>query len=209
LIFREFQRLEGAGSTVAGLGLGLSIVERICRILHHRIELNSQAGNGSSFAVLTPRSEALHTDPVPVSAVRPPPGTLAGISVLCIDNESAVLAGMEMLLSGWKCDVRTAPSTAEALRVVQAAGGGPEIVLADYHLDLGTGLDAIGALREELGVALPAIIITADHTPEVERLIRDADVGLLRKPLKAAALRALMTRLLQSRRSAAEYSGVR
>ena len=209
LIFREFQRLEGAGSTVAGLGLGLSIVERICRILHHRIELNSQAGNGSSFAILTPRSEALHTDPVPVSAVRPPPGTLAGISVLCIDNESAVLAGMEMLLSGWKCDVRTAPSTAEALRVVQAAGGGPEIVLADYHLDLGTGLDAIGALREELGVALPAIIITADHTPEVERLIRDADVGLLRKPLKAAALRALMTRLLQSRRSAAEYSGVR
>ena len=93
--------------------------------------------------------------------------------------------------------------------MVQAAGGGPEIVLADYHLDLGTGLDAIGALREELGVALPAIIITADHTPEVERLIRDADVGLLRKPLKAAALRALMTRLLQSRRNAAEYSGVR
>lgn len=204
LIFREFRRLEGAGSTVAGLGLGLSIVERICRILRHRIELNSQAGKGSSFAVVTPRSEALNTDPAPVPIVRAPAGTLAGLSVLCIDNEPAVLAGMETLLTGWKCDVRTAPSIVEAVRTVKGAGGCPDIILADYHLDLGTGLEAIRALREDLRVSLPAIIITADHTPEVERLIRDADVGLLRKPVKAAALRALMTRLLQSHRSAAE-----
>lgn len=203
LIFREFQRLEGAGSTVGGLGLGLSIVERICRILDHDIELSSQAGKGSSFAVVVPRAEAREPTAASLAVARPPVGALDGYSVLCIDNEPGILAGMQTLLTGWNCEVRTAASTREALRVVRK-GGPPDIILADYHLDLSTGLDAIRALREELRTTIPAIVITADHSPEVERLVRDADVGILRKPLKAAALRALMTRSLQSRRSAAE-----
>ncbi|KUO53894.1 MAG: hybrid sensor histidine kinase/response regulator [Alphaproteobacteria bacterium BRH_c36] len=201
-IFREFQRLEGAGSTVSGLGLGLSIVERICRILDHPIGLVSEAGRGSAFSILAPLAEAR---PRAASALAPRPqiGTLEGIRIICIDNEPAILAGMQSLLTGWNCNVRTAASTAEALRKF-SAGGPIDIILADYHLDLGTGLDAIHALRKAAAVPLPAIVITADHTPEVERLIRDSDVGLLRKPLKAAALRALMTRFLHSRRAAAE-----
>lgn len=201
-IFREFNRLEGAGSTVSGLGLGLSIVERICRILDHPIVLHSQAGLGSAFSILTPVAEpqARQAD---VQHSRSNLGTLEGLNVLCIDNEPAILAGMETLLSGWKCNVRTAASIAEAERVA-ANGPVPDIILADYHLDLGTGLEAIRALRKNTSTKLPAIIITADHSPEVERLIRDSQVGLLRKPLKAAALRALMNRSLQSRRAAAE-----
>ena len=58
------------------------------------------------------------------------------------------------------------------------------------------GLAAIAAIRRKLGSDIPAIIITADHTAEVERLVREAGCSILRKPLKAAALRALMTRLL-------------
>lgn len=200
-IFQEFQRLEGAGSTVAGLGLGLSIVERICRILDHPIGLVSAAGRGSAFSVSVPLTKARPRTQA-AAGPRPQVGTLEGLNVLCIDNEPAILEGMKVLLSGWKCSVQTAASAAEALRVTGNAA--PDIILADYHLDLGTGLDAIRALRTAAGVAIPAIVITADHTPEVERLIRDCEAGLLRKPLKAAALRALMTRFLQSRRVAAE-----
>ncbi len=203
-IFREFQRLEGAGSTASGLGLGLSIVERICRILVVPITLNSEAGNGSIFAVTLPLASAPATrQPAPSGLKSADIGSLEGLRVLCIDNEPAVVAGMQTLLSGWGCVVETAGSIREALRKVDAMTEPPAIVLADYHLDLGSGLDAIAALREEIDSALPAIVITADHTPEVERLVRDADVGLLRKPLKAAALRALVNRILQSQRTAA------
>ncbi|MBU2583662.1 MAG: hybrid sensor histidine kinase/response regulator [Alphaproteobacteria bacterium] len=202
VIFREFQRLEGAGSTVSGLGLGLSIVERICRILDHPIGLASQAGRGSCFSITAPLAEARPREPGQ-AATRTYLGTLEGLNILCIDNEPAILLGMESLLRGWKCNVRTAASIAEAIRAA-AGGAPPDIVLADYHLDLGTGLEAIHALRKAAPGQLPAIVITADHTPEVERLVRDSDVGFLRKPVKAAALRALINRLLQSQRAAAE-----
>ncbi len=204
LVFREFQRLEGAGSTVSGLGLGLSIVDRICKILKHPIGLSSRAGTGSAFSVTLERAAAQATKSADAKPAQQTMGTLAGYRILCIDNEPAILAGMESLLSGWGCEVHTAPSSALALKAVKGPLGCPDIVLADYHLDLGTGLEAIRALRAELETDLPAIIITADHTPEVERLIRDENVGLLRKPLKAAALRALMNRMLQSQRTAAE-----
>jgi Na+/proline symporter/signal transduction histidine kinase/ActR/RegA family two-component response regulator len=204
LIFREFQRLEGAGSVASGLGLGLSIVERICRILEHPITLRSRAGRGSAFSIGVERAQPQQRNvKQQAAALSPSSGILDRCAVLCIDNEPAVLAGMELLLKGWNCDVRTAASASEAMKVVQDHGT-PAIVLADYHLDLGTGLEAIGKLRQELEIHLPAIIITADHSAEVEELIRGADVGLLRKPLKAAALRALMTRTLQIQRTAAE-----
>ncbi|MCH9806130.1 MAG: hybrid sensor histidine kinase/response regulator [Alphaproteobacteria bacterium] len=203
VIFQEFQRLDGAGSTAGGLGLGLSIVKRICKLLDHPITLTSKPGQGSNFSISVKRAEPQEVRNA--TSIRPQPriGTIAGRAVLCIDNEPDILAGMETLLQGWECDVRTAANKAEALKSVESKGE-PDIILADYHLDLGTGLEVIHVLREKYNPDIPAIVITADHTPEVEKLVRDSDVGLLRKPLKAAALRALMTRMMQSRRAAAE-----
>lgn len=202
LIFREFQRLEGAGSSERGLGLGLSIVDRICLMLNHHLELSSTAGKGSVFSVVVPFAAA--RDPQPQGpAPRIPPRKIAfpeGSSILCIDNEPAVLAGMETLLEGWGCRVATAASISEALETANGMSAPPDIILADYHLDLGTGLAAIAAVRNRFGSNIPAIIITADHTAEVERLVREAGCAILRKPLKVAALRALMTRLLMQAR---------
>lgn len=195
LIFREFQRLEGAGSREHGLGLGLSIVERICLTLNHPMELDSEAGKGSVFTVVVPLAEPdreLNTQlPSPRKTVSP-----EGRFILCIDNEPAVLAGMEALLDGWGCRVATATSASVAVQAAAAMQAPPEVILADYHLDLGTGLAAIAAIRRKLGSDIPAVIITADHSAEVEREVREAGCSILRKPLKAAALRALMTRLL-------------
>jgi CheY-like chemotaxis protein len=124
--------------------------------------------------------------------------------VLCVDNEPAVLAGMEALLTGWGCRVRTAPSAAKAVELVTRGPVVPDAILADYHLDSGTGLMAVQAVREALGVEIPAVIITADHTAEVMREVKGMGLALLRKPLKAAALRALLTQYLQRRAAAAE-----
>ena len=202
LIFKEFQRLEDSGPEIRGLGLGLSIVERICRVLQMPITVNSRPGHGSTFSILLP--SAITRSPAAKPAARGPvQGPIAGCLVLCIDNEPAVLEGMETLLVGWGCKVLTASSGSDALEAVEQAKVVPDIILADYHLDEHTGLEAVIGLREAINADVPVAFITADHSPEVERELRARGFALLRKPLKAASLRALMTQLTL-RRVAAE-----
>jgi Na+/proline symporter/signal transduction histidine kinase len=203
VIFKEFQRLEATASSVRGLGLGLSIVERIGKVLDHPVHLESVPGRGSVFSVDLPRvapsSSALPSEPPAQLA-----GRLSGLRVLCLDNEPAVLQGMQTLLSGWGCSVATARSSEEALQHLSQGTQPPDIILADYHLDDSTGTGAVAALRAASRTQIPAIIITADHSAEVQREVRLKGHALLRKPLKAAALRALMHQLTWRRAVAAE-----
>jgi two-component system, sensor histidine kinase len=99
--------------------------------------------------------------------------------------------------------VLLAESREQALEVARAAEETPHIILADYHLDEDTGVETVAAVRAATGVRIPAVIISADHSVEVQRDIRRRGFMHLRKPLKAAALRAI---LMQSmlRRAAAE-----
>ena len=113
--------------------------------------------------------------------------------VLCIDNEPKILDGMATLLGGWGCRVLKAPDLKSALAAVSDAKAVPSGLLVDYHLDAGnTGIDAIAALRWRFGTDLPAILITADRSPRVREDARVRDVQVLNKPIKPAALRALM-----------------
>jgi Na+/proline symporter/signal transduction histidine kinase len=203
LIFREFERLEETASTVRGLGLGLSIVQRIGRVLAHPTGLESARGRGSTFWVELPQVEP-RPSAEPGAPVAPSAARLADLKVLCIDNEPAVLLGMQVLLEGWGCQVVTARSADEAMRRLDDRRLQPDIILADYHLDDGTGLEAISALRMDGRSQAPVIVITADHSAEVQREIRMLGYALLRKPLKAAALRALMYQLTWQRAVAAE-----
>ncbi|MGB7179929.1 MAG: response regulator, partial [Xanthobacteraceae bacterium] len=133
---------------------------------------------------------------------RPDIGRLDGMVVLCIDNERAILDGMEMLLNGWHCRTLTAADLTEALAVINTSGLEPDGLLVDYHLDGGqfagvSGIGAIIELRRRLGrqdgVPLPAILITADRSRHVREEARAEGVHVLNKPLKPASLRALIT----------------
>ncbi|NQW52787.1 MAG: hybrid sensor histidine kinase/response regulator, partial [Rhodospirillales bacterium] len=69
----------------------------------------------------------------------------------------------------------------------------PDLVLADLHLDEGAdGLDAVVALREAWGRAVPAALVTADRDPTLRLRARALQVELLHKPVKPASLRALL-----------------
>ena len=117
-IFMEFHRLDQGARIARGLGLGLSIVERIARVLGHKVEVRSSVGRGSHFSVECRCSSAA---PVALPARDEPrvdPGQLAGITALCIDNEPAILDGMETLLRGWGCDVIKAPDLDGALAAI-------------------------------------------------------------------------------------------
>jgi CheY-like chemotaxis protein len=77
-------------------------------------------------------------------------------------------------------------------------------ILVDYHLDRDNGIDVIAELRRSYGPTLPAILITADRSPRVRDEARAHDVSLLNKPVKPAALRALLAQWRIQRVAAAE-----
>jgi Na+/proline symporter/signal transduction histidine kinase len=198
-VFEEFHRLsDGAKSTKRGLGLGLAIVDRIARLLGHRISLRSVLGEGSCFEVLVPRAD---NECLPPERLAPKEqraaSQLGNQVVLCVDNEQEILDGMHGLLSKWGARPLIASTMAEALTQFDQAPAIPSLLLIDYHLDAGvTGLEVIDALCAEAGVEIPAAVLTANHTTEVADLVRDRGHALLHKPLKPAALRALINRLL-------------
>ncbi len=202
-IFVEFQRLAPrTGETEQGLGLGLAIVDRIARMLGHPVAVRSMVGRGSCFSVTVPRLP-MSTAALQAASARSDPEPrrrrlgFGGALIVCIDNDAVILEGMAALLSGWDCRVLGAASAPDAL--ARLDGERPAMVIVDYRLDGDvTGEDALAALRARLGADLPAIFITADHSEATRRRI--AGQPVLYKPVNPGALRALLTRLIQTAR---------
>jgi signal transduction histidine kinase len=192
-VFREFERLAQKGDS-PGLGLGLSIVERIARVLGHDLKLRSEPGRGTVFSIEVPLATVQLARTVGVHEVpQPSAGTLANLNVLVIDNEAAIIAGMRSLLEGWGCTVQAMNSAAELDNEGFAAPARPGIIIADYHLGGDTnGLDVIERLRHRYGYPVPAILITADRTKDVRERATALGVTFLQKPVKPAALRTAM-----------------
>jgi signal transduction histidine kinase/CheY-like chemotaxis protein len=191
-VFREFTRLDEGMREAPGLGLGLSIVDRIARVLRLELHLQSVKGRGTRFSVILPLTHAAPE----AATVEPAPGTgpvfaLSGLSVLCIDNDPRIVEGMRLLLEGWGCVVRTASGSAVLDEPVSAS---PDVILADYHLDGEDGLELIARLRSLYGRDTPALLLTADRSEELKAMASRMDVGVLNKPIKPAALRAMLSR---------------
>jgi signal transduction histidine kinase len=205
VIFDEFVRLQADDDQPReerGLGLGLAIVERIGRMLELPVHIASAPGQGSTFSVAVPRVAAVVTATVATPAPQATPALEAGSFVLCIDNEARVREAMATLLMGWGCEVATAASQAEALERVSQVGRVPDLVLADLHLDGEDGFEVIGALRGAWGRPVPAALVTADRDPTLRLRARAHRAELLHKPVKPAALRALLRLREKSRETA-------
>lgn len=188
-IFEEFYRIEQPGSGDAqGLGLGLSICQRISGVLRHPLDVRSRVGRGSMFSIRAPR--AAHADPRPGPAREARlPDSLEGMRVLCVDNDVDILAGMVLLLGRWKIEVLRATTVDEALEKMLQS---PDVLLVDYHLhDRLDGLDTLDALREQ-GPRVPGALVTADGSDQVKREARARGYRVLTKPIKPASLRAFL-----------------
>ena len=203
-IFKEFHRLDEGAKVARGLGLGLSIVERIARVLEHKITVASTVGRGSCFSVDVPIAPALPSSRQTRIMHDADRVQLSGVVVLCIDNDLAILDGMETLLGGWGCRVLKAPDLASAAAAIVDAKVSPDGLLVDYHLDQGNGIEVIAELRSCFGAELTAILITADRSPRVREEARAHGVQVLNKPIRPAALRALLTQWRVQRVAAAE-----
>lgn len=202
LIFREFERLRRGKELAPGLGLGLSIVERMCRTLQHPVTMKSVVGKGSLFAVTVPSGRPSLMAPVVHAVVQQHSASLEGLHVLAVDNEPAIVEGLAALLSGWGVSVTPALSAAEAVKRSANAHSPIDIILADYHIHRDDGIKLVKSLRRRLGAEVPAVLITADRSPSLRQKAEVAGIHFLRKPVKPAALRAVLTQLVLSREAA-------
>lgn len=200
-IFGEFRQLSPAKQDRrGGLGLGLSIVDRLCRLLDYPIELTSRPGRGSRFVVSAPLT-------APLTFAEPPPQASVchamGKSVVVIDDDILVLDGMRGALKSWGCRVVTATSEDTALAVLSNDERPPDIIISDYRLNDGkTGFDVIERIRRTFGTPIPAFLISGDTTPERLREARASGYYLLHKPVLPITLRSVMSQLLKDRENA-------
>ncbi|GAC1627779.1 MAG: PAS domain-containing hybrid sensor histidine kinase/response regulator [Nevskia sp.] len=204
-IFEEFRRLDLRDSAgERGLGLGLAIADRLARLLGHPLALRSWPGRGSVFSLTVPLGDAGAVIAPKSGVARRSADRIVGSLVLCLDNEPAVLEGLCALLTNWGCRVLTARNRAEAEQHWRLHGELPDLVLIDFHLDPdprgdADGIQAMSRLQALWRAAVPGIVLTADHTQAARAAAAQQGYALLPKPVKPAALRALMSRQLGAR----------
>jgi CheY-like chemotaxis protein len=129
-------------------------------------------------------------------------GDLRGAIVLCVDNERTIIDGMKTLLSSWQCSVIAAMDSEEAIEQLKAARITPDIIISDYHLDREDGCEAMRAIAAMCNADIPGIIATADGSNEVRAKVVAEGYAFLQKPIKPAALRALISSLIVQRQAA-------
>ena len=200
-IFNDFEQVETRvtqdNHQGIGLGLGLAITSRICKILGIPFELSSEIGKGSQFTLYLPviniKNRAV--DPQPqANIVRK---DLIGLHVLVIDNDAPVLLAMKKRLTEWGCVVSTAKEEQEALLLCQNEQ--PDIIIADYHLDYGkTGVEAVLFINTTLQVNIPVIVNSADHSEDIHEQVVANGFMFIHKPVKPAALKRTIKKLVSS-----------
>lgn len=199
-IFEEFHRgAAGLRSHARGFGVGLAIIARMGETLGHRIELCSETGRGTRFSVYVPLAEDAISGRKP--SAKPSASRaygLEGTKIVFIDNDAVVRDAMRALLDRWGCEARIFSGLADIEAVLALEPEyRPDIILADYHLDAGdSGLTAVATLRDAKDAQIEAIVITADQSREAAEAVAAAGCELLRKPVKPAELRALITHLI-------------
>jgi len=179
-----------------GLGLGLAIVKRLAGLMGAPLTMRSQFGHGTVFSLELPVGRTPRA-PAQVLPGKGPVGiTLAGRLIVVVEDEPAVRAGLEVLLKGWGAELATFESVGASTDwadSVDRAVVKPDLLIVDYRLEEGrTGVDAIQALRERFGAAVPAILVTGSTMTGHDKEAAAHDFHLLIKPVVPNKLRAMI-----------------
>ena len=192
-VFKEFKRLPEGVNTASGLGLGLSIVERISTRLGCQVEIESIPARGTRIQVIMERTADIAANFVKPADLKVVVNNLIpNIKVLCVDNDPIVLKGLSSLLLQWKCLVFTAASSTTAVQLIKDKNLAPDIILMDYHLNDETGLEAIRQIRLVVGENVPAVLVTAERSRSLKQQAKQLNLTYITKPVKPAALRSVL-----------------
>ena len=205
-IFSEFYRLaESDQDQRGGLGLGLAIVDRLCRLLGHAVEVTSTLGKGSCFAIAVPLIDTPTGVIKPKAVAKTRFNACSGKLVVVIDDDPLVLEGMDGLMRSWGCSVVIGSTHSAALAKLVQYNHPPDVIISDYHLRDGTtGIEAIARLRNALSAPIPAFLMSGDTNSDPLREARANGYSLLHKPVDPPALHATLTQVLGRKRAAAQ-----
>ncbi len=195
LVFEEFFRgaREGDDGGI-GLGLGLSIVQRMVSTLDHTIALHSRAGHGTRLSLTLPLATQRPEARVPLA---PLATALTGARVLAIENDASTAEALQRLLRSWDAEVQVFRDLAGVVAALGAGLARPDVMVIDYHLDNGAcGLDVVDYLRRNRGWVTPVILTTADHGADIAARAQATGAELVHKPIKPAQLRSLLAYML-------------
>lgn len=198
-IFDEFHQVDNpARERSQGLGLGLSIVQRLGRLLGHAVDVSSVPGKGSIFTVTIARAPDGKPNP-PSSAVEPystAQQPRQNSKIVIVEDDPDILDLLEQLLKDAGHIVRTASNAAAALKLIEGGAIRPEILVTDHCLPGGMdGLELLAQRRASLPYDLPAILLTGDISKETLARIARQDCVQLSKPVKPLELAAAIKRL--------------
>ncbi|MCP5411977.1 MAG: PAS-domain containing protein [Alphaproteobacteria bacterium] len=187
-VFQEFSRLDTDTQGRTGAGLGLSIAERICNLLGHRLAVRSQPGVGSIFSVALAPARAV----APVRAAGTYGSLPQGFRILCVDNDPSVRAGLAAIFTQWGAEVITATTMGEAC----ALSGPWDAIISDYELaEDGNGLDLIEVLFDS--APMHALLAAAPSDAAMERAAA-LGIEVIRKPAAPTVLRAFLSRAVRA-----------
>lgn len=202
LIFKEFVQLDSpSNEDHKGLGLGLSIVKRLCNLLGHELTVTSKPGIGSEFKISLPKASAA---PIGLPNKARDQWSLVGVTIIVVEDNEDILSSFDLLLSTWGCKVVTASNMEEAIQLAEKLKNShPDddndlLIISDYYLNKDyNGCDVIKKIQTIIARDLPAMVITAETDPERLEEIRQTGNSVFRKPLKPATLRVAIQRLLR------------
>jgi CheY-like chemotaxis protein len=203
-IFEEFYQVGNPGRDRSqGLGIGLSIVQRLSLLLDHPLQVHSRPGRGTHFRVVLPAAAPLAgAGPQGVEAHRQRAAgarrTLPG-RVLLVDDEAEIREAMGELLRSWSIEVHAVADEAEAEKALARAEGEArpfDLLMCDYRLAEGNdGLDAGLRLRQRFGTRMPLLLVTGETAPERLQRVRASGVAVLFKPVDAGKLLRTLSEL--------------
>lgn len=209
-IFEEFYQGNPAnGKTRGGLGLGLTIVDRLVKMLRHRVEVSSGALGGSVFRVFVPVSKPgaeKFEEARKVKRQDPAPGAL----VVGIDDDPTVRDAMNLLLESWGFNSVTASSAKEAMQRLAEEERSPDLIIADYQLDQGEkGSRAIRDIQNQLGEEIPGLLLTGDIEPGQLKEAAESGFKVIQKPIQPDMLKAEVAEKIESHDQGASPNGPR
>ena len=196
MVFEEFYQVDNPErDRTKGLGLGLSIVRRLCTLLGISLDLQSAPGQGTTMVLQVPLETFGVAPPTQQPLLRTQ--SFAGLTVLVIDDERSVRMGMRVLLEELGCRYLEASSIEEATR--EAIAARPDVILADMRLrNEETGIAAIASIVAAIG-GTPAVLISGDTAPDRLQEANRAGIKLLHKPVSLPTLQAELGRILEEK----------
>jgi signal transduction histidine kinase len=196
LIFEEFTQIGNPGrQRDKGLGLGLAIVIRLASLLKLAVDVRSEPGAGSVFQVSVPIARDFAAEMVWAGLPDRCGTGLAGLRVLVVDDDRAIMTAIGMLLERWRCESLLAENSHDAEQLA-GAGDAPAVIIADYRLPGSeSGIGVVRNIRARSKAPIPALLITGEEDEAVLREAQANDCIVMRKPVDPDALYAMLCNL--------------